>query len=62
MPDWLDEYLTQITDCEQRESRLTPWERDFIDSLSGQLDAGRSLSPKQAEILNTIWERVTARG
>ena len=58
----MDEHLRMIEDCEKRESRLTEWQATFIDSISNQLGNGRSLSPKQAETLDDIWEKVTAGG
>ena len=54
-----DEHVQMVTDCENRESKLSDWERSFIDSLRNQLDRGRTLSAKQIDILNTIWEKVT---
>lgn len=54
-----DEHLTMVTDCENRESKLTDWERTFIDSIRSQLEASRPLSEKQRETLDRIWERVT---
>lgn len=54
-----DEHKTMIEDCEKRESKLTDWERGFIDSLDNQLVNDRALSPKQIEKLDAIWERVT---
>lgn len=62
MSDWTTEYRQQIEDCEKRESRLSDWDRTFLDSISGQLAKGRALSPKQIEKLDEIWERATARG
>lgn len=62
MPDWATEYLQMLTDCEKRESRLTDWERGFVDSLRAQIERGRAPSPKQVETLDTIWERATAKG
>jgi hypothetical protein len=59
---WTEEYLRQITDCERRESRLTDWERTFIDSLRRQIEDGRAPTPKQVECLDKAWERATARG
>jgi len=53
------EHEQMIQDCETRESKLTDWERTFIDSISNQIAEGKSLSPKQAETLDKIWERVT---
>lgn len=54
-----DEHQQMVTDCENRESKLTDWERSFIDSISRQLADGHRLSEKQAERLESIWERVT---
>lgn len=51
-----------LGDCEARESRLTDWERGFIDSIRDQIDNGRAPTPKQIEVLDQIWERATARG
>jgi hypothetical protein len=62
MTTWTDEYLTLLDDCEARESRLTDWERSFVDSLRKQIEAGRRPSPKQVETLDNCWERATARG
>lgn len=52
-----DEEAVMIEDCEKRSEKLSDWELKFIDSISQQQ---RSLSMKQLEVLNTIWERVTA--
>lgn len=57
---WIDEYERMLRDCEKRESRLTTWEREFIDSLQHRLARGGSLTPKQCETLDKIWERVTS--
>ena len=54
-----DEHLTMVADCENRESKLTDWERSFVDSLRVQLERSRPLSQKQIDALDEIWERVT---
>ena len=54
-----DEHLTLITDCENRESKLSDWERGFIDSVRNQIQKDRALTDKQVQTLETIWERVT---
>ncbi len=54
-----DEHLTMVADCENRESKLTDWERSFVDSLRAQLERSRPLSQKQIDALDAIWERVT---
>jgi len=56
--DWAEDYKVMIEDCENRESKLTDWERGFLDSLSKQLET-RAPSVKQIETLENIWERVT---
>jgi len=58
----MTEHEQMVEDCEQRESRLTDWQRGFIDSIGKQLRDGRSLTSKQVEALDDIWERATARG
>ncbi len=60
---WQDEYIQLIDDCEARESRLTNWEREFMDSLRRYLVEEHGFpSSKQIHRLNLIWERVTAKG
>lgn len=54
------EQQQMIDDCERRESKLTAWESDFIDSLAGRICRGHTLTDKQAEILLKIWDRITA--
>lgn len=62
MSDWTDEYRTMCEDCEKRESRLTEWEQNFVQSITEQLDAMRSLTAKQIETLEMIWEKATKKG
>jgi len=58
----MNDWLQMIEDCEARESRLSDWDGTFLDSIKARLDAGNSLTPLQAEKLDQIWERVTAKG
>ena len=62
MTTWADEYFTMLYDCEKRESRLTDWERGFVDSLRNQLERDRRPSAKQIETLDNIWDRATVCG
>lgn len=55
----LDETDQLILDCENRDDKLTEWEQSFIQSIREQYDRRGSLSDKQREILEKIWERVT---
>mgnify|MGYP003442239273 FL=1 len=54
-----DEAFEQIGDCENRSEKLSDWELEFIDSISHQLTRTGSLSEKQIEILDRIWNKVT---
>jgi hypothetical protein len=54
-----DDHEDMVTDCEDRESKLTEWEVNFIASLRERLDAGNKLTERQAEVLDRIWERIT---
>ncbi len=56
------EQAQMIEDCELRESRLSNWEANFIDSISRQLAEGRNLTLNQSNTLDEIWERATAKG
>lgn len=62
MATWIDEYMQLVEDCEKRESRITEWEQEFIDSIRNQLECERPLSDKQTEILDQIWEKATKNG
>ena len=53
-----EEVLLMIEDCFKRESRLNPWEVNFIQSICDQSE--KVLSNKQIEKLESIWERVTS--
>jgi len=35
-----DEALQMVADCEARESRLSDWEAEFVDSIRRQLERG----------------------
>lgn len=51
-----------VADCEARESRLSDWERGFVDDMSNRLGAGFGLNERQEEKLTEIWDKATARG
>ena len=53
------EQLQMIEDCEARESHLSDWERTFISTISDQLNRGKDLTDKQADKLNSIWQKLT---
>jgi len=56
----MSEHEQMIDDCEKRESKLSDWGRGFIDDLTDRIGDGKSLTQKQAEKLEQIWERVTS--
>jgi hypothetical protein len=57
-----DDVLAMIEDCENSESELTEWEADFIESISDQIGRGLSITAKQVDKLDSIWQRVTREG
>lgn len=59
---WASPYIALIEDCEKRESKLSDWERNFIDSLRRQIEQGRAPTPKQVDTLDSLWEKVTRNG
>jgi hypothetical protein len=59
---WTDEYREMIDDCQSRADRMSEWESGFMDSIEEQLHDTKSLSPKQVDILNRVWEKVTEKG
>lgn len=59
---WADAYIELLDDCDERESKLTDWERGFCDSLRKQITDGRRPTQKQIDALDRVWERATARG
>lgn len=60
--DWTSEYLTMIEDCEKRDTMLSEWERNFIDSIRSQIEDDRKPSARQVEVLDNIWEKATRKG
>jgi hypothetical protein len=48
-----------IADCERRDDKLSEWEQGFIQSVRELFDRRGSLSDKQLETLNNIWEKIT---
>lgn len=59
---WADEFLTLLDDCEKREERLSDWEAQFVDSLRRQIEEGHRPTGKQIDVLDEVWEKVTANG
>lgn len=57
-----EEWQQLVDDCEERESRLSDWENKFVDSISDRLFKMISLTEKQSETLNKIWEKATEKG
>jgi len=50
--EWLDQIKTHGVN-------LTVWEEDFVESIEGQIRNGRTLSERQAEILERIYAQRT---
>ena len=62
MSDWLDEYQTMIEDCRKRDHMLSAWDADFLDSIEGRLGGNNTLTAKQVEKLEEIWNKATSKG
>lgn len=60
--DAVTEVEQMLKDCEARESRLTDFERGFIDSAQKRVDDGKGLTPTQVQTLEEIWEKATVKG
>lgn len=60
--DWRSEYRDMIRDARKRDTKISSWDADFLDSISERLDDNRPLTPKQIEVLDGIWERATRNG
>ena len=59
MPFGPEDQLTALEDIERNGVNLTTWEEDFIESIRAQVDAGRPLSERQVEILESIYAKRT---
>ena len=62
MADWRDEYHQQIADCRKRERMLSAWDADFLDSIESRLHDNHTLTVKQTEKLDEIWNKATSKG
>lgn len=58
----VEESVDMINDCMARSSRMSDWETNFIDSIDDSLSTFGCLTPKQANKLEEIWDRVTKEG
>jgi len=54
-----DDLEIMLTDIINRESKLSDWETNFIDSISLKIEAKAGISEKQDETFTRIWHRVT---
>ena len=60
--DWKYEYCQQIKDCRKRDKMLSAWDADFLDSIENRLNENHTLTAKQIDKLDEIWEKATSRG
>lgn len=47
-----------IESCLDNPGRLSDWENNFIESISEQLDRVGTISEKQLEVLDRIYQKV----
>ena len=57
-----NEHLRMIDDCEARESRLSKWDVQFLDSIRRRLENDATLTRQQIDKLGEIWDHATAAG
>ena len=62
MAEWQKDLLLMIDDCESRESRCSEWELEFLESIKTRVEQGISLTEKQQETLDKIWDKATKNG
>lgn len=55
-----DEIEQMISDIEARESKLSDWERGFVDSISSSMVRHGRITDTQDAKLTEIWDRVTS--
>lgn len=48
-----------LDDCEEHDSKLSDWERDFLDSIRGYICRSDYMTSSQIATLEQIWERAT---
>lgn len=51
------QYINDEIDV-QADRRLTPWEREFLESVQEQWEDRQWLSERQGEVLERIWEKL----
>jgi len=56
----MDDTELMIKDCLKRKTKLSHDENKFIHSISNQYNTHGSLTDKQLELLDQIWDRVTS--
>lgn len=54
-----EEIISMISDCHDRDEKLTDWEISFIASIDNTVTKGYRLTELQQERLTDIWERIT---
>ena len=59
---WQEEILQMIDDCEDRESKVSEWELNFLASIRNRVEQGISLTPNQSNTLYNIWNKATKDG
>ena len=59
---WQEEYIQMIDDCEDRESKLSEWDINFLESIRNRVEQGISPTDRQTKVLENIWEKSTKDG
>jgi len=59
VPSSAEDHPQMVLDCWNRKTKLSEWERNFIENVSAQLARKQPLRPAQIEVLDELWEKVT---
>ena len=58
----IQDIVTMLDDCGNREGRMTDWEITFVADVKGRLESNIWPTEKQREIIGNIWDKVTENG
>ena len=57
--DWRQPYRDMIEKCRENDRSINAWEADFLDSIEDWFNNSESLSVKQVETLERIYNKAT---
>lgn len=58
----ITDQLKELAELSSDQFRLTDWEIEFVESCTKQVEQGRTPTPKQAAIVDNLWDMVFIKG